>query len=355
MGMARLQVVHAARSLRTSEPRPGYSFLNALYAARSWKCSNCLDKIYGLLGLAEQSLQDELSIDYGQRPADLYLAFAKYWIPKDLNLKILNIASHMRNISGLPTWCPNFDSFQVETPLWIRASEAQYHAGFKAGDIAHGVATVDSRELRVKGFSVDEIEEVLPCPWEVQEHTTDMLVRTGIALLVMWESKCLELSKRAYSPESEAWDAHWRTLIANKKANGEIYPPGDDGREAYDLLRIKLGKEMTDQVRETQSVTDAQNPKVADYALAFGYACHGRSFFSTTGGRSVGLGPRYAKRGDMICIFHNGVTPFIVRPGKEDPNGTRNEFVGECYVHGLMYGEALEKEIKRPDTTFILV
>jgi hypothetical protein len=101
--IARLEVVQAARSLRISESYPGYSFLHLLNIARERKCSKRLDKIYRLLGLTEQSLQDELSINYRQKPANLYLTFAKYWILRDLDLKILKIASYMRNLSGLLT------------------------------------------------------------------------------------------------------------------------------------------------------------------------------------------------------------------------------------------------------------
>lgn len=77
-GMGRLAMVQGARSQRTSKPSPGYTFLHQLNIARTWKCFNCLDKIYGLLGLAEQSLQDVLSINYGQTPADLYIMVPKF-------------------------------------------------------------------------------------------------------------------------------------------------------------------------------------------------------------------------------------------------------------------------------------
>lgn len=53
--------------------------------------------------------------------------------------------------------------------------------------------------------------------------------------------------------------------------------------------------------------------QVQDYLEAFGYASHGRSYFSTEGGR-IGLGPLHTKRGDLVCIFYNGRTPYILRP-----------------------------------------
>jgi hypothetical protein len=47
----------------------------------------------------------------------------------------------------------------------------------------------------------------------------------------------------------------------------------------------------------------------------------------------------------LVCIFYNGSTPYILRP-KE---GGDYLLIGKSYVHGLMYGEALEKEDREED------
>jgi hypothetical protein len=82
---------------------------------------------------------------------------------------------------------------------------------------------------------------------------------------------------------------------------------------------------------------------------ALEYACHGRSYFSTEGGR-IGLGPLHTKQGDLVCIFYSGVTLYILRL-KE---GGGYLLIRESYVHGLMYGEAFEKEDREGDEFFTL-
>ena len=42
------------------------------------------------------------------------------------------------------------------------------------------------------------------------------------------------------------------------------------------------------------------------------------------------------KTGDKLCVIIFCPTPYILRP-----TGSSYEFIGETYVHGLMYGEAL--------------
>lgn len=44
-----------------------------------------------------------------------------------------------------------------------------------------------------------------------------------------------------------------------------------------------------------------------------------------------------AEEKDSICIFLGGRVPFVIRPKADG----QYQFIGECYVHGLMDGEAM--------------
>lgn len=63
--------------------------------------------------------------------------------------------------------------------------------------------------------------------------------------------------------------------------------------------------------------------------------CWGHSFFGTKGGY-MGLGPKILQPGDVVCVLAGGEVPFILRP---DHGYYR--LVGECYLHGIMNGEAI--------------
>ncbi|KAJ0164211.1 Heterokaryon incompatibility protein 6, OR allele [Colletotrichum tanaceti] len=64
---------------------------------------------------------------------------------------------------------------------------------------------------------------------------------------------------------------------------------------------------------------------------------HGRRPF-LSGSGYVGLAPRHVLPGDKIVVFLGGKTPYIVRD-----TGVAGycELVGEAYVHGIMFGEAM--------------
>jgi hypothetical protein len=315
-GMHRLLTVYNVRQRRVSQPNTPYPFLEMLSRSWFWKCSNPLDKIYGLLGLADQSLQEHLAIDYRKTPEEVYLAFAKYWIQRDLNLEPFHWTPPDHPLD-LPTWCPNLNHQLVATPLGgPRAHSAQYCAGIKVGRKSQVEVCADSTAVLVEGFRVDVVAEVLPCPWDREGHITTEMKDMGVAQSLKWDSQCLDLSKLAYSTQDEVPDAHWRTLIANQNLNFE--PFIGHGRESYLLMRILISRyttteiplSPTEQLLAVKPISQAQLIEAQDYCVSIGYASRGRSYLSTQGGR-VGLGPLRTEPGDVICIFYNGYTPYI--------------------------------------------
>ena len=65
----------------------------------------------------------------------------------------------------------------------------------------------------------------------------------------------------------------------------------------------------------------------------------------------VVLGPRSCEAGDLVCILRGCSVPVLLR--RNGDLGTYT-FIGECYVHGMMDGEAKEQE-DLPVKEYILV
>ena len=53
----------------------------------------------------------------------------------------------------------------------------------------------------------------------------------------------------------------------------------------------------------------------------------------------VGLSAHSVRPGDQICVLFGVSTPYIVRPSSISGEYL---FLGECYVNGLMNGEAIQ-------------
>jgi len=62
-----------------------------------------------------------------------------------------------------------------------------------------------------------------------------------------------------------------------------------------------------------------------------------RRIFSTQKGY-LGSAPEEGQEGDMICVLMGGEVTFILRK-----NGDSHcHLIGECYVHGIMDGKAMD-------------
>lgn len=71
------------------------------------------------------------------------------------------------------------------------------------------------------------------------------------------------------------------------------------------------------------------------YRIRAGIMTKNRVLFQTSRGY-VGLGPLISKPGDIICILFGGNVPYVLRP-----KDGYYQFVGECYIHDIMNGEAV--------------
>ena len=100
-----------------------------------------------------------------------------------------------------------------------------------------------------------------------------------------------------------------------------------------------LMKTVTDTTAITVSEDLKEMAKQGDassFSNCAAVVCRTRMIAITTKGYYC-LVPAFVELGDIICILFGGMTPFVLRPVED-----RFILLGECYVHGLMAGEAME-------------
>lgn len=336
------------------------NFLALLHANQSISATKAEDRVYGLLGLADHELREQISIHYGDTPVEAYQTFAEAVLLSSPVPSFLNLASSKRPIPGLPSWCPNFSTPSMAFTLGLpqltdyAPPGATYAAGFNAQTLGkcctyrpNSTQSVGDQPalLGFKGIPVDLVARVItPAAFHDREReTTPNAMDAAVALA--WEANCLQLSRSTYRVNDQTVpDAHIRTLIAARRTF--------QVREQYEKMKYYLG-----QLCQQDDSLESRKPNHADaidiYYEAMDLVCRGRTFFSTTQGR-VGLGPPETLSGDQICVLHNASTPFILRKAWESPH--YNNIIGESYVEGIMYGEAFKQpshndELPQSDTS----
>ena len=109
-----------------------------------------------------------------------------------------------------------------------------------------------------------------------------------------------------------------------------------EDRNAAQAMLVSAKPAFYERLEDIESVTEELRA-----------CCGGRRFFITRNGY-IGLYPPYAEQGDLVYAVPGLHVPVMLRPGlaerpsRQSCSGRKTlQYVGECYVHGLMDGEGL--------------
>lgn len=177
-------------------------------------------------------------------------------------------------------------------------------------------------------------------------------IATGLLLSIKEERLealryCIQLAQIVFEANLERLSAQFPTF------------PSNEPRYVIQAIKDFLQGQFPDLFKSRSSVDElidrtsrAHDPEAAmafSQSLLLGRAP--MSIFITDGG-AIGVGPPNLEKDDAICILYGGPVPYVLRPTSTPEKYT---FIGDCYVHGWMHGEAFQKSGREQDTWFSLV
>lgn len=111
----------------------------------------------------------------------------------------------------------------------------------------------------------------------------------------------------------------------------------EDESMRVQLLDKFCGRRKSNQWPYKEYGCNVSSPNVAAFTEETISAATARTFFVTQNGY-MGLAPRFAKKGDLICVLLGCSVPIIIR--KVEANYV---VVGDAYIYGMMQGEMMEE------------
>ncbi|KAK3360499.1 heterokaryon incompatibility protein-domain-containing protein [Lasiosphaeria hispida] len=331
------ETFYAIKRLRdkTSANQSGVSIYELMYGFRHLTCENQRDKIYAFLGMGSDTAGQGIVPNYDDS------------IPTT-------------QMTNLPSWVPNWTTSTPHDPLplldWSSANPRYSAAGtlMKAQLRQHPSPST----LVLGGIRFDQITTLSP-PWH---PSTSTCIISRAPTLAEWEP--LALTPHESCPYNGArGEALWRTYIADFTGPGSAPPHHSAYLECwYDrvgwtpttLDRKDVIPKWTKHIAQlTKQSQPTRNPlrlaKTSLHLTAHGEAeygaylqrvqaaCAHRRLLVTRRGW-MGLAPWNAEVRDVVAVLYGGKTPFVLRPEKVPGE---YGFVGECFVQGIMGGEAL--------------
>jgi hypothetical protein len=356
----------ASRDTRLGDRRPSLETL--LYEYRSSHCTDPRDRIYAILGLFSREWKsDELpkhpasmifaeapffdtpnSTDTGPERLELTLFFVDYrkeiWrifievielVVKQSDSIDIICRPWAPDLPGLPSWISTLakdSSKMAKSGLYTRVNAdalvgapdpvgTSYNACRKAQIVPKRFGQIfDINVLAVQGFELCRI-------FDVTSVAIEGIVPADWLALGRWENL-----------ENLPPDPFWRTLVADRDATGKHPPPSWFAR----VCQWAFNQPPSGEPLNTNEML--RMPKCPPYVAVFLRRMQSvvwkRRLFRTPEGY-IGIGPETMQPGDRVHILLGCSVPVVLRWLGDT---SYYHLVGECYVDGVMDGEACRDE-----------
>lgn len=329
---------------------PDLSILEVFTMAMELKATDPRDKLFALFALGSETqtasmIDPSISANY-EKPLELVFAdFTRWWIREYKSLSILSTIHSHPTRAWRNTLTPTHQSLVMKTgfqkPTWAIGSEgrsllaeATIDAKFSFNATGDSVPDPDLINLcpsnplllQLKGWEISKIRDTGHYPIErmypyykesergiietVFDGIFDLCSRHGF-----WSRDRRTSEEQKSTRYMDHVCAHWRyfrrakltALAPSRKSDNSVF------FEKYQTCRLPT--------------------------------CLHECFFVSDDGR-FGLCPWRAEKGDVIVLLAGGNVPYLLREVKHSEPGDHEpffEFVGECYVDGIMNGEFFEE------------
>lgn len=283
------------------------------------------------------SLPIELTPDYGKTKLNVYRDAARY---------ALHEGGIGRLFGQIHHWAET-DIYDQYWPSWVPKWDKD-----RLGD--HEASSIPDLFNPAKGLSpipiclADETDEnvVATCGLvadTIEKRTSTLIFSHGLKHRQEW----ILDAKRIASSHKVAQDTLASTLVAG--ANSEHQRASLEEIRNFDAWwsTIFESQQLPADLSDLPQDAPRQARAAANFELAFSYASRTRRLFSTTSGR-LGIGPSVLENSDIVAVLYGGKTPFVLRPIEFG-----YKIMGQCYVHGIMHGEAVQEQCAKPQPSIV--
>jgi hypothetical protein len=384
-----------SRSQTRSTPLQ-FTFAEILKLTRGFGCKDPRDRVYGLLSLPMvDNIKKSIFPDYEKTTDEVYIDIARKILESSSSLSLLSSVQRDSANLVMKPWNPYAQHYNPKMPSWVpqwsflltqTINPSHPSASFAAsqGRPAQIHPSPNPLELLVRGIVVDRVAS---CVYQsFQDFWRGANVADRANGWDFWGQRALDdhpkpLQNALEQCQRTKKDLEKIALTLTAGQNWYGVPVHDVSAHLADYARclvkdglvwsVQMGAAPPPPQQEKPQISGerssnvpseyvqydelealAQNGNPDRFLDAAATASARRARFTTDGGL-FGVGPEAMKKGDYLCVFYGAAVPFIIRPTKKEVEATADDTVqptakmgrlmGECYVHDLMHGEAVEQ------------
>jgi hypothetical protein len=316
---------------------------NLMQLIRTNDATNPRDKAYAVFGLAHESPSNPLpTVDYTRSLEAVFTDIALHLFQR-LPGGSLDFPSYAwfndELANQLPSWVPDWSSDSpdvltsfsdfaaaVQSPVVASLSSPSAGNGTPRILTVHGIPLIESKIVIGDKYCFGDVDATKMLRF-IYRQSGELYRMTGETILQAWQKTSRAVKSDLEKPNrSDSTRTFWHVL-----------------KDKPALPKKSLGfpeNTIDSQFRHNFRGIVSEN---------FFYLNEQRFAFATEHG-FMGLGPKSMMAGDIVCLFFGGKVLYVLRPAESG----RFKLIGECFVYGLMHGEALEGAPKEMEEDFIL-
>jgi len=311
--------------------RPDFLFI--LDASRHFRATVPQDHVYALLGhpsaLGPSGDGPLLSACYS-----LDVKTLSYNLISRLATQSLNFLTHVRSLDQqvqpdlFPSWLPRWDTNWDLRPssfweFWDASLRKSKRKEFKH--------LITGEQLQVSGVILDSVGA------QTKLMTEEQLTQAEGLSEVLKE--CWSLLTAATTERQSVDDETLLAIVASLSCYFNQFPLLEYVMALEDIYLecgLLSSKRICDKPTEASRAIPSSELKPILRSQIQIYSTNRRYLMTKKG--YCGIGPPNMRTGDLCVVLCGADVPFIIRPSDSSLKYT---LVGECYIHGFMYGEAI--------------
>jgi hypothetical protein len=308
------------------------------------------DIVYSLLAFAQD--KGNWHPDYEKSVHEVFVEFFQYAVRKTSRLDIICFPWARMYGKTLPTWIKPWLGSPTR-PLFAEFVEPVFEEALLQIDTMHMYSASGSTVAREVEFRLDDryilrtsgiwvgivCLRTRPMSPDVTVHYTEQF-KEWYRAAIGWHLS----EERSRSAQSNS-----RQRLPRERSKANLMTPSKPASRQFDSLRdsffkvVVAGKYSWENTPYTDKALFKMGLKETDFGITacsplfqrIRPACYGRRLIWTDTGK-LGLVPRNTEASDMICVLFGCSVPVILRP-----KDGRYIVIGECYIDGMMNGEAV--------------
>jgi hypothetical protein len=316
------------------------SFFHLLVSTRIQSASDPRDKVYGILGLPTSDSDPETSPfivpDYSLSKTEVYTEIAEKILIEHQEIDLLATVQHGPTLStDWPSWIPDWTSTITNYlchPLRNTSQDTQAVVN-KPSCVTCNITSSDVSHISVRGITISTVQSLLENAFSAHLVWQHADVPKALQSLITSLQASHGEEELAFTISAGCGQDVFFTetnpkIVAAQIADYKAFLAWD--LDQYTTADVDI---------PVPADTDAEDVKAAYRFYANCSPVYVRRRFFVTSDGQLGLGPLAMEEGDVVVVLFGGTVPFVLRPCGDG----HFRLMGECYVHAIMEGQAVEK------------